>query len=202
VLTGYRAFAEFGAAENGVSFGRYQTSVGVDLTALGARTFGIDNPATTNQFRSGTGKTNAYPKVGPIVINELMYNPADTNDALEFVELHNILGTSVPLFDPVNPQNTWRTRKGIDFDFPPNISIPAGGFLVLVNFDPVSDPAALNAFRAVYGTGMTLLGPYSGKLDNGGEAIELLKPDPPQTLPGTRFWLCAIRDGRPRRLRR
>lgn len=185
VLTGYRAFAEFGASENGVSFGRYQTSVGVDFTALSARTFGVDNPATTNQFRTGTGKTNTYPKVGPIVINEIMYHaPNDTNDILEFVELHNILGTPVPLYDPTNTANTWRLRKGVDFDFPPNTTMPAGGFLVLVNFDPLTDPVSLAAFRFAYGTNMTLLGPYGGKLDNGGEEIELRKPDAPQTVPG------------------
>lgn len=72
VLTGWRAYATFDASENGVSFGRHQTSVGVDFTALGARTFGVDNPATTNQFRLGTGLTNAYPKVGPVVLNEII----------------------------------------------------------------------------------------------------------------------------------
>jgi hypothetical protein len=189
-LTGYRAFAEFGASENGVSFGRYQTSIGVDITALSARTFGMDNPATTNQFRTGTGKTNVYPKVGPVVINEIMYHyPGDTNDILEFVELHNILGTPISLFDPANPANTWRLRRGIDFDFPLNTTIPAGGFLVLVNFDPVADPVSLAAFRAAYGTNMILLGPYGGKLDNGGEDIELRRPDAPQTIPGPDFGL-------------
>ena len=189
VLTGYRAFAEFGASENGVSFGRYRTSVGVDFTALSTRTFGVDNPATPAQFRAGTGKTNALPKVGPIVINEIMYHPPGTNDALEFVELHNILGAPQPLFDPANPRNTWRMRKGVDFNFPTNITIPAGGFIVLVNFDPLSDPASSNLFRATYGANMTVLGPYSGKLDNAGEATELQKPDAPQTLPGPDFGL-------------
>lgn len=189
-VTGYRAFAEFDASENGVSFGRYRTSVGVDFTTLSARTFGMDNPATTNQFRTGTGKTNAYPKVGPVVINEIMYNQPGTNDALEFVELHNILGTPQPLFDPGNPANTWRMRKGIDFDFPTNVTIPAGGFVLLVNFNPAIDPAALATFRAAYpalNTNTPLFGPYGGKLDNGGEAIELQKPDAPQTIPGPDF---------------
>lgn len=189
-VTGYRAFAEFDASENGVSFGRYRTSVGVDFTALSTRTFGVDNPATTNQFRTGTGKTNAYPKVGPVVINEIMYNQLGTNDALEFVELHNILGTPQPLFDPANPANTWRMRKGIDFDFPTNVTLPAGGYLLLVNFNPLTDPTALANFRAAYpslGTNTPLYGPYGGKLDNGGEAIELQKPDAPQTIPGPDF---------------
>jgi hypothetical protein len=189
VLTGYRAFAEFGPAENGVSFGRYRSSVGVDFTAMSARTFGADSPATTNEFRTGTGKTNTYPKVGPVVINEIMYHPPGTNDALEFVELLNVSGTDVPLYDAANPGNTWRMRKGIDFNFPTNLSLAAGGFLVLVNFDPMVDAAELAAFRAAYGSSMTLLGPYSGRLDNNSEAIELQKPDAPQTIPGPDFGL-------------
>jgi hypothetical protein len=36
---------------------------------------------------------------------------------------------------------------------------------------------------------MTLAGPYVGKLDNNGEAIELLKPDAPETIPGPDFGL-------------
>ncbi len=187
VLTGWRAYATFDASENGVSFGRHQTSVGVDFTALGAHTFGVDNPATTNQFRLGTGLTNAYPKVGPVVLNEIMYHPPGTNDTLEFVELQNILGSPVPLFDPANPANTWRLRKGVDFNFPQNTTIPPGGFLAVVSFDPLTDPASLAVFQAAYGTNATLVGPYSGKLDNNGETIELQKPDAPQTTPGPDF---------------
>ena len=183
-LTGYRAFAEFGAAENGVSFGRYQTSVGSDFTALSARTFGVDSPATTSQFRTGTGKINASPKIGPVVINEIMYHQLGTNEALEYVELNNITAIPVPLFDPVNPVNTWRLRKGIDFNFPTNLTLPAGGYLVVVNFDPVLDGISRAAFQAAYGSGMTLVGPYAGRLDNAGEPVEIQKPDAPQTLPG------------------
>jgi hypothetical protein len=189
VLTGYRAFAEFGASENGVSFGRFQTSVGYDFTAMSAHTFGMDNPETTNDFRAGMGLTNAYPKVGPVVINEIMYRPPSTNDALEFLELRNITGAAVPLYDTNNPANTWRLRKGIDFNFPLSTSIPAGGYLVVVNFDPLANPVSLAAFQSAYGSNATLLGPYSGKLADGGEAIELQKPDAPQTIPGPDFGL-------------
>jgi len=186
-LTGYRAFATFGASENGVSFGRFATSAGADFTAMSARTFGADMPATTNEFRSGTGLSNAYPKVGPVVINEIMYNPLGTNDVLEFVELRNITAAPVPLYDTNNPANTWRLRKGVDFNFPQSTTIPAGSYVVVVSFDPLTDPTARADFESAYGTGMTLLGPYSGKLDNGGEAIELQKPDAPQTIPGPDF---------------
>jgi hypothetical protein len=105
-LTGYRAFAPFGAAANGVSFGRYTNSIGeVDFVAMSARTFGVDNPSTVEDFRTGAGAPNAYPLVGPVVINELMYDPP-SQDGLadniqdEYVELLNLSPYDVPLFDP------------------------------------------------------------------------------------------------------
>ncbi len=183
-LTGYRATVKFGPAANGVSFGRFVTSVGADFVAMSARTFGVDQPATVEEFRQGAGLSNAYPVVGPVVISELMYHPATTNDALEYIELHNNSAETVPLFDPAYPTNTWRLRKAVDFDFPPNISLPADGYLLIVSFDPLNDLAALAAFQSAYGSTSTLVGPYSGKLDNGGESVELYRPDVPETLPG------------------
>ena len=73
---------EFGAQVNGVSFGRYVTSDGVEHFVT--------------QHRSTLGAANAGPKVGPVVINEIMYAPpgfgsnADTLD--EYIELRNITG--------------------------------------------------------------------------------------------------------------
>ncbi len=187
VLTGYRAFATFGPAENGVSFGRISTSQGFHFVPMAQRTFGKDSPATTNEFTLGAGAPNGSAKVGPIVISELMYHPAATNDALEFIELHNVGALATPLYDTVNPSNTWRLRKGIDFDFPPGTSIPSGGYLVVVSFNPQADLTALAAFRSAYGTNAILAGPYKGKLKDSGDSIELQKPDAPQTLPGPDF---------------
>jgi hypothetical protein len=51
---------------------------------------------------------------------------------------------------------------------------------LVVSFDPLTNLTALAQFRARYGSNSALVGPYSGKLDNGGESVELLKPDPPQ----------------------
>src|SRR5262249_38324839 len=85
-LSGYRAKVSFGAAETNVSFGGYQTSVGVDFTALSAHTFGVDNPATVQDFRAGAGLPNAAPRIGSVIINELMYHPPDvggTNNTLD-----------------------------------------------------------------------------------------------------------------------
>ena len=191
-LTGYRAFVKFGAAENGVSFGRYVTSTGVDFVAMNQRTFGADNPATLGEFRIGTGRTNSAPRVGPVVINELMYHPATVagtnateNPNEEFIELHNLATSGTPLFDPAHSTNTWRLRGGVDFNFPLNVILPASGFLLVVNFDPATNATAVAAFRSKYRVpaGVPMFGPYGGKLDNGGESIELYKPDPPQLPP-------------------
>jgi hypothetical protein len=189
--TGYRTHVEFGPAENGVSLGRFETSQGIDFVALSARTFGADNPSTLAEFRSGTGLPNAYPKIGPVVLNELMYRPppfeldGDLIDNVidEYVELHNITDTAVSLFDPAFPDNTWRIDDGIRFSFPSGAVIPPHAFVLVVNFDPVSDPAQQAAFRALYQVPdeVPLFGAYNGRLSNSGERIELLKPDTPQT---------------------
>lgn len=189
-LTGYRTSAKFGASENGVSFGRFETSVGVDFVSLSQLTLGTAVAANdpTNQitvFRTGPGAPNAYPKVGPVVISEIHYHPPDlgTNDNQqdEFIELHNFSGGPVPLFDPLAPTNTWHLRNAVDFDFAPNTYLPAGGYLLVVSFDPVTNAAALAAFTNTYGLapGVVIVGPYGGKLNNGGDTLELNKPDAP-----------------------
>jgi len=189
-LTGYRAVAKFGPAANGVSFGRYANSVGeVDYVAMSGLSFGTSvtaqsPPDQITVFRTGTGAANPYPKVGPIIISEIMYHPPDigTNDNAieEFIELKNISTGLVPLYDPANPTNGWRLRDAVSFTFNSSHSIPAGGHVIVVSFDPVTDLAALAQFRARYGSNLFLLGPYSGKLDNSTESVELVKPDPPQ----------------------
>jgi hypothetical protein len=188
-LTGFRATANFGATENEVSMGRYVTSVGADFTALSRHTFGRDTPDTSDEFRMGMGLANAYPKVGPIVITEIMYHPRDngTNDNVvdEFVELQNITTSTVDLFHPGFPTNTWRLRDGVSFSFPQGASMLPNAHLLVVAFDPLNDPAALSAFRSKYNVDPTVpvYGPYGGKLDNGGESVELYKPDVPQMAP-------------------
>jgi hypothetical protein len=168
--------------------GRYVRSDNIaDFVAMSQRTFGADNPDTLDEFRTGTGLVNAYPRVGPIVIAEIMYHPPDdgTNDnvADEFIELRNITGAVVPLYDPSFPTNTWRFLDGVTFSFPQGVVVPVNGQVLVVSFDPVNAPAALDAFRNKYNIdpGVPIFGPYSGKLDNGGESLELYKPDAPQT---------------------
>ena len=173
-LTGYVDGYNFGAAETGVSFGRYVNSAGeIFFVAQSARTLGTNN---------------AGPKVGPVVISEIMYHPPDLagnqdNATDEYLELLNITAEDVPLFDPAHPTNTWRLRQAVDFNFPTNVVLPAGGYLLVVGFYP-TNAALLTAFRDKYGvpTNVPVLGPWSGKLDNSSEDVELYKPDVPEGL--------------------
>ena len=171
-LTGYRAGARFGAAENGVAFGRVVTSVGVDHAAASART---------------PGQANATPLVGPLVISEIMYNP--TNGAAEYIEIQNVSGSSVPWarVDAAFPAvtNLLRLAGGIDYTFPiasPQSSgIAAGEQLVIVGFNP-ADVVARAAFVTHYNVPVNtrIFGPYSRSLGNEGDEITLLKPDTTQ----------------------
>ncbi len=162
-LTGTRAGATFGPAATGASFGRIVTTVGVDYAPLAARSLGAPNGS---------------PLVGPVILSEVHYNPAVDGD--EFVEIHNVGGTTMPMFDPAHPANTWRLSGGITYAFPASVSLPAGGFAVVVNFDP-ADVVAANAFRSRYGMpgGVPLFGPLIGRLANDSDIVELLRPDAP-----------------------
>ncbi|MFM1769708.1 MAG: Inner spore coat protein [Verrucomicrobiota bacterium] len=190
VLTGYRAEVSFGAAQNGVSFGRYVNSVGeAHFVPMAALTFGVDDPDTVPDFRLGTGAANTSPRVGPVVISEILYHPTDLEGGLddplnEYIELRNITAVTQPLYDPAFPTNRWRLRDAVDFTFPPGVSLPPGEVLLVVPFDP-ADPAALAAFRARYGVSPTAVvhGPWSGQLANGSESVELVRPDAPQAAP-------------------
>ena len=188
-LTGYRAIIEFGAAQNGVSLGRVKTSIGDQFTALAKPTFGVDNPSSVSAFRRGGGAANAEAKVGPVVIHEIMYHPAPlplgagTPDD-EFIELHNITNTTVPLHDPLHPENTWLIDGGTTFEFPRGFQLPPGGYVVLIEFNPVKNPekTASLAKRLGIPDGVPILGPLRGQLANGGDTVALYKPDPPQGL--------------------
>jgi hypothetical protein len=174
-LTGYWHGYEFGEAPNGVSFGRYTNSQ--------------TNVFFTLQSAVTLGAKNAYPRVGPIVISEIMYRPPETNgldnDQDEFIELQNITTTNVPLYYPGAGTNTWRLRNAVDFDFPTNQVLGAGARLLVVGFSP-TNTAQLAAFRSKYGVSnsVPVFGPWSGKLDNSSETIELKQPDHPDLVEG------------------
>ena len=158
-LTGYSHGFSFNGAALGVSFGRYVNSVGDEQF-----------PA---QIDATFSNANAGPLLGPVVLNEIHYHPAPGGD--EFVELKNITGGAVPLFDPIRPTNTWRIA-GMEFTFPTNITLPPGGLLLVVATNPA-------AFRAKYSvpTNVPVVGPFAGNLQDSGERLELRRPDVPDT---------------------
>jgi hypothetical protein len=171
-LTGYYHGFRFGASPNGASFGRYVNSETNEFFVL--------------QSANTPGTNNAHPRVGPVVISEIMYHPPDLangadNDLDEFIELQNLTATNVALFDPAAPTNTWRLRDAVDFDFPPDVTLTASARLLVVGFDPATNAAQLAAFRTRLGvsTNVAVLGPWNGKLDNSGESLELQRPDIP-----------------------
>ncbi|HKQ36748.1 MAG TPA: lamin tail domain-containing protein [Verrucomicrobiae bacterium] len=170
-ITGYFHGFEFGAAETGVAFARYIDSVTNEHFVA----------TSTNTFNG----PNAYPKVGPIVISEIMYHPVGYGDGVdnsveEYIELHNPTTNAVPLYDINAPENTWRVRGGVDFNFPTNQTLAAGGFALLVNFNLTNTPV-LDAFRSRYGLSpsVPIYGPYDGRLNNAGDSVRLQKPDAP-----------------------
>jgi len=159
VLTGYRAVEDFGASATGVSFGRYfkRSTGNYNFVAM-------DHPTP--------GQPNAYPKVGPIIISEIMYNPASGDQKLEYIELRNIGSAPVTLYDFFEAL-PWKFTDGIDYTFPdyPGATLQPGEYLLLAK-----DPSA---FVSTYGDppfGVLLLGPYDGWLNNNGEKLELSMP--------------------------
>ena len=180
--TGERAMVEFGASSNGVSFGRIVTSQGGDFAPLTARRFGVDDPATQAQFRTGAGMSNAAPNIGPVIINELLYHPSggvDGDD--EFIELRNNTVNSVTLYDSAFPTNRWKLRGGVDFTFPPGVSLTAGAHLLVVDFDP-ANAMEVDAFRTRFSihANVPVYGPFTGSLDNDEDSVVLYRPDKPQ----------------------
>ncbi len=175
-LTGWVHGFQFGAIENGVSFGRHVDSAGREH-------FVPDVKLTL-------GAANSDPIVPAVVIHEIHYQPPalDPYNATtdEFIELLNRSSLPAPLFDLAHRENAWRLRGGVEFDLPPQLTLPPQGFLVLVSFDPQTDRGALQSFRARFGldADTPIVGPWRGRLNNAGDRVRLLKPDEPQ-LPGS-----------------
>jgi len=164
ILTGFRADEDFGASERNVSFGRYYK--------------GSTDSTNFVPMSPTPGWGNDYPKMGPIVISEIMYHPgwppggSYANDRYEYVELTNITDAPVRLWreDKALP---WVFSDGIEFTFPDepeDVTIAAGDYIVVVR--------DVNAFTWLYPSVPTekVFGPYDGKLSNSGERVEISMP--------------------------
>ncbi len=155
---------DFGAMKNGESHGRWPNATGKLY------------PMLHNSWNSA----NLGPRVGPLVISEVHYNPGAMLNAgeLEFVEIHNPTGVAVDL-------TGWMIEDGVEFAFTTGTLIEAGGYLAVLSFDPADPTKAtqLANFKSTFGidASASLTGPYSGALSNGGEEVQLLRPDDPPT---------------------
>ena len=154
---------DFPAANREETFGLFQRSDGVlDFTEL----------------RAGTpGSANALPRVGPIVMSEILFAPEPGK--AEFIELANLGGASVPLYDPLHPTNVWKLEGVGSYAFPPGLSLAPCSTLIVCATNAT-------AFRAQYGLApsVPVIGPWSGALANDGETLKLLQPGDPE-LDGT-----------------
>jgi hypothetical protein len=159
---------DFPAVEREESLGLFERSDGaLDFTELRANT---------------PGSANDLPRVGPVVISEIMFNPSAGH--AEFIELANITPVPVPLYDPGQPTNVWRLEGVGSFAFPENTVLAPCSVLLVCATNPA-------AFRAQYGlpSSVPVFGPWSGGLDDDGEALKLLRPGAPEpdgTVPNYR----------------
>ncbi len=147
----------------------------------------------SNSYSLWSGLTEAIFDVGPapesVRINEVMYNPASSDDA-EYVELLNTANSTITLYDAIrglpwrftdNPEN-----PSINLSFPaePPVTLAPGECLLLVK--------NLEAFQMAYDVpaGVQILEWGDGKLANSGETLELTCPSD-VTVDGLQSWIIA-----------
>ncbi len=164
---------KFAGQENDISFGR--------LPDGGEYWFALT--PTRNQ-------PNASP-FDHVVISEIQYHPAGGGE--EYIELYNPTAQAVTLFTEQGP---WRIDNGVKYTFPANKSIPAGGRIVIVDFDPLIETVRFNNFKVLHPDGtftvnVNLFGSWSGDLSNAAERITLEKPILPD-LPDTEIPWVAV----------
>lgn len=161
---GYRTHVSYGAAPVGISSGRVVKSTGSSDFAL------LASPTL--------GAANDIPYIAPLVINEIMYNPAPAtpaevaagfadNNAFEFIELYNRSGAPLDL-------SSFSLADGVSFSFSGSSTILAPGAYVVL----VSNPAAFDFRYHIAANNIPVGGTYTGRLDDGGEWVRLFQNGP------------------------
>jgi hypothetical protein len=169
----YQTEENFDASETDVTFGRYEKS---ELSG------GYD---FTRMLQATQGGSNSGPRIPDIVITEIFYNPPQGPD-YEFIELHNRSGHSVTLMSQATTETSpgvfvtenlpWRL-EGTGYEFPDNTVIDPGEYIIIAK-----NPAMYSSLTC------DVYGPYDGKLDNGGEQIEIQIPGD-QEYGKNRYWI-------------
>jgi hypothetical protein len=106
---------------------------------------------------------NAPPRAGEIVITEILFRPLSGDDRDEFAELHNRSHSALDL-------GGWRFVDGIEFEFPPAVTLPPGGYLVVAR-----DAAHFRAAHPSLPAGV-VVGDFQGSLSDRGERLALARP--------------------------
>ncbi|AQT69809.1 CotH protein [Anaerohalosphaera lusitana] len=169
----YQTQQTFDASETGVTFGRYQKaelSGGYDFVRQSSLT---------------PGAANDGPLIPEVVITEIYYKPPSGAD-YEFVELYNRSGSAVTLETEAKTETSpgvfftedipWRL-EGTGYEFPAGVTIPPYSYIIVAR-NPANYSSAL----------CPVYGPYDGKLDNGGEEIEIQIPGD-QEYGKARYWM-------------
>jgi len=154
---------KFRGSWNGRAFGRHVNNDGIEQFP--------------EMVKVTLGSANSKPKVGSVVITEIMYHP-DNNDPdsskhdHEFIEIKNISKRAVRLYS--RSGDSWG-MGGIRFYFPPKTQLRPGEVNLLVK-----DTITPAKFRKRYNIpALVDIYAFSGKLSNGGETIRLMAPDEP-----------------------
>ena len=110
------------------------------------------------------GSANAAPLQGPVVINEIMYNPVSDSNNDEYIELYNRTE------DPVD-MSSWKLQGGISYQFPEGTVLPADGYVV------VAENATNLIAKYSQLTSANTFGNYGGTLGNGGDSVRVSMPE-------------------------
>ncbi len=124
----------------------------------------------TSYIRS---RARTIPDHDRLKITEVFYNPVGGGDEHEFIELWNSSGRAVDL-------GGW-SIEGVGYIFPEGSTVEENEVFVVAR--------DVDAFRARYGDGVRVFGPYDGRLDNDGETLRVKDAGPgyPATIDFLRY---------------
>ena len=158
---------DFAGQDRNHSYGRYPDAAS-QWQVFGDSTQTTATPGRSNQQ---TGNENA------LMISEIMYHPYNTDHPLsednreEYIELFN--SGDLPL-----DISGWRLTGGVEFEFPAGTTIDSQDYLVVA-----ADTAT---FATVYGPAGSVVGGWTGRLSNRGDALLLLS-DQGQVIDGVNY---------------
>ncbi|MFY0689941.1 MAG: lamin tail domain-containing protein [Cyclobacteriaceae bacterium] len=163
-LTGYSIGIKFDETDRNVSLGWHTNSQG--------------HTEYVGQSAPSFGASNKSPKVGPVVIDRIMFHPADSTP--EYLVLKNISTDTITLTSADDLSHGWKIG-GVDLTLPGDIQLGPNQVIYVIQSDYQTDD-----FRQNYGVSfITQVINMPGALDNSGESLKLWKPGPTYDDNGT-----------------